>query len=170
MIPTYMGYREQSSSFIHVVVYINIPSILRLSDIPLYAYILVCFVCINVSIYINVSISRGFPGDSAVKNPPANAGDLGSIPWRRKCQHTPVFLPGKSQEERRLVGYRLVAKESDTTQQLNNICQWTLGVLPPFQFFWMNTRSRIAGAYTNSIQILRNHPIVSHSLLILLAV
>ena len=26
----------------------------------------------------------GFPGDSMVKNPPANAGDMGSIPgWRR---------------------------------------------------------------------------------------
>ena len=23
----------------------------------------------------------GFSGDSMVKNPPANAGDLGSIPW-----------------------------------------------------------------------------------------
>ena len=80
MIPTYIGYLEQSSSFIHVVVYINIPSILRLSDIPLYAYTLVCFVCINVSIYINVSINRGFPDGSAVKNPSANAGDLVSIP------------------------------------------------------------------------------------------
>ena len=26
-------------------------------------------------------------------------------PWRRKCQPTPVFLPGKSQEQRSLVGY-----------------------------------------------------------------
>ena len=27
------------------------------------------------------------------------------IPWRRKWQSTPVFLPGKSQEQRSLVGY-----------------------------------------------------------------
>jgi len=40
-----------------------------------------------------------------VKNPPANAGDLGDreldpwvrkIPWRRAWQLTPVFLPGES--------------------------------------------------------------------------
>ena len=38
-----------------------------------------------------------------VKNPPANAGDrfdpwVGEIPWRRKRQPTPVFLPGKSMD------------------------------------------------------------------------
>ena len=49
-----------------------------------------------------------------VKNLPANAGDLrdtGSIPrwwkipWRRKWQPTPVFLPGESHGERSLAGY-----------------------------------------------------------------
>ena len=46
-----------------------------------------------------------------VKNPPANAGDAGSIPgkgktpWKRKWQPTPVFLPGKFHGERNLVGY-----------------------------------------------------------------
>jgi len=46
--------------------------------------------------------SRGFLGDSVVKNPPANVDDLGFEPWvkkilwRRKQQPTPVFLPGKS--------------------------------------------------------------------------
>ena len=29
----------------------------------------------------------------------------GKTPWRRKWQHTPVFLPGKSHGERSLVGY-----------------------------------------------------------------
>ena len=29
------------------------------------------------------------------------------IPWRRKWQHTPVLLPGKSQGQRSLVGYSL---------------------------------------------------------------
>ena len=45
------------------------------------------------------------------KNPPATAGDtgdVGSIPgserWRRKRQPTPAFLPGKSHEQRSLVG------------------------------------------------------------------
>ena len=53
----------------------------------------------------------GFPDSSAVKNPPANAGGhefnpwVGEIPWRRKRQPIPVFLPGKSQGEMSLVGY-----------------------------------------------------------------
>ena len=47
----------------------------------------------------------GFPGGSAVKNPTDNAGDMGLIPWRRKWQHIPVFLPGKSHELRSLAGY-----------------------------------------------------------------
>ena len=46
-----------------------------------------------------------------VKNVPANAGDVGSIPvfgrWRRKWQPTPVFLPGKSHGQRSLVGCSL---------------------------------------------------------------
>ena len=30
---------------------------------------------------------------------------VGKIPWRRKQQPTPVFLPGKSHGQRSLVGY-----------------------------------------------------------------
>ena len=42
-----------------------------------------------------------FPGATVVKNPPANAGDMGLIPSPgrspgKKWQPTPVFLPGKS--------------------------------------------------------------------------
>ena len=47
----------------------------------------------------------GFPGSSVVKNPPANAGFnpwVRKIPWRRKWQLTPVFLPGKSPGQRSL--------------------------------------------------------------------
>ena len=46
-----------------------------------------------------------------VKNPPANAGDLGLIPGsgrsprEGKWQSTPVFLPGKFHGQRILVGY-----------------------------------------------------------------
>ena len=47
----------------------------------------------------------GFPGGVVVKNPPAIAGDVRDtgfslgvrkIPWRRKWQPSPVFLPWKS--------------------------------------------------------------------------
>ena len=41
------------------------------------------------------------------------------IPWRRKWQPTPVFLPGESHGRRSLVGYSpWDRKESDTTEQL----------------------------------------------------
>ena len=60
-----------------------------------------------------------------VKSPPANAGDAasilgsGKIPWRRKWQPTPVFLPGASHGQRSLAGYSPWGhKESDTTEQL----------------------------------------------------
>ena len=39
------------------------------------------------------------------------------MPWRRKWQPTPVFLPGESQGQEGLVGYRLWGRrESDTTE------------------------------------------------------
>ena len=39
------------------------------------------------------------------------------IPWRRKWQLTPVFLPGKSQGQRSLAGYSpWGCKESDMTE------------------------------------------------------
>ena len=51
----------------------------------------------------------GFPDGSAVKSD-FSAGDAGlipgwEIPWGRKWQPTPVFLPGKSYGQRSLVGY-----------------------------------------------------------------
>ena len=41
--------------------------------------------------------------------------------WRKKWQPTPVFLPGKSHEQKSLEGYSPWGhKEFDTTEQLNN--------------------------------------------------
>ena len=54
---------------------------------------------------------RGFPGLSAVKKSTCQCKRcgfgpwVGKIPWRRKWQPTPVFLSGKSREQRSLVGY-----------------------------------------------------------------
>ena len=64
----------------------------------------------------------GFPGGSAVKNPPANAGDkrlgfdpwVGKIPWRRKWQPIPVLLPGTSHGQRSLAGYTPWSHKSQT--------------------------------------------------------
>ena len=69
---------------------------------------------------------KGFPGDSVIKNPPANARDAGDTgltagsgrcPWKRKRQSTPVFLLEKSYGQRSLVGYSLWGcKGSGTTE------------------------------------------------------
>ena len=72
---------------------------------------------------------QGFPGSSDGKISPCNAGDLGStpdsypwvrkIPWRRKRQLTPVFLPGEFPGQRRLVGYsQWDHKKLNTTERL----------------------------------------------------
>ena len=71
----------------------------------------------------------GFPGGSAVKNAPANAGDArdaDSIPGsgrspRKEMAMTPLFLHGKCYGQRSLVGYSPWGpKESDMTERLNN--------------------------------------------------
>ena len=49
-----------------------------------------------------------------------NAGDPGSIPWRREWLPTPVFLPGEFYGQKSLAGYiPWGRKESDLTDQLN---------------------------------------------------
>ena len=59
------------------------------------------------------------------KNLPAMQEDLGSnpwvrkIPWGRKWQSTPVFLPGEFHGQRSLMGYSSWGhKESDTAERL----------------------------------------------------
>ena len=61
-----------------------------------------------------------------VKNPPASAGDAGSIPglerspWRRKWQPSLVFLPGEAHGQSSLAGYRPCGcKEWNTTERLS---------------------------------------------------
>ena len=41
---------------------------------------------------------------------------VGKIPWRRKWQPIPVFLPGKSQGQRSLVGYSPQGHKKDKTE------------------------------------------------------
>ena len=63
-----------------------------------------------LAIYFTQSIYGGFPGGSVVKNhlPSRRCRFhpwVGKIPWRRKWQPTPVFLPGKSHGQTSLAGY-----------------------------------------------------------------
>ena len=56
----------------------------------------------------------GFPGGSDGKESTCNAGDLGSIPWRREWLPIPVFLPGESHGQRSLVDYSPWVSTSQT--------------------------------------------------------
>jgi len=65
----------------------------------------------------------GFLGGSDGKESACSAGDpgfnpwIGKIPWRRKWQPTPVFLPGESRGQRSLTGYSPQGhKESDKAE------------------------------------------------------
>ena len=69
----------------------------------------------------------GFPGGSVVKKSACQCRScrfdpwVRNIPWRRKWQSTPVFLPGKSHGQSSIAGCSpWCCKESDTTEQLNN--------------------------------------------------
>jgi len=90
-------------------------------------HIVLClFLCLLPSVFPSIKVFS----DSALhirwpkywsfsfSNSPSNAYS-GKIPWRRKWQPTPVFLPGKSHEQRSLAGYSPWShKELDTTQRL----------------------------------------------------
>ena len=54
-------------------------------------------------------VPLGFPGGSVVKNPPANAGEVGSVSGLGRSpggghSNSPVILPGESQGQKSLVG------------------------------------------------------------------
>ena len=67
---------------------------------------------------------KGFPGSASGKESACQSRRhgfdpwVGKIPWRRKWQPTPVFLPGESCGQRSLAGYSPWAhKVLDTTER-----------------------------------------------------
>ena len=59
---------------------------------------------------ICIELLRGFPGGSALKNPPDKQATgldpwVGKVPGRRKWQYILLFLPGKSHGQKSLVSY-----------------------------------------------------------------
>ena len=74
-------------------------------------------------------IILGFPGGASGKKPASQCRRykrcrfepwVGDIPWRRKWQPTPVFLPGESYAQSSLAGYSPWGhKELDTTEWLS---------------------------------------------------
>ena len=79
-------------------------------------------ICERRPVLNELELSRWLSG----REPVCSAGDvvrlLGwKIPWIRKWQPTPVFLPGKSYGQRSLEGYSPWAcKALDMTERLNN--------------------------------------------------
>ena len=76
-------------------------------------YLSMCFQLIWPNFYLIVYIVLHFPGDSCkesvchYRKPRSCRFDcwVQKIPWRRKWQPNPVFLPGKPHRQRSLVGY-----------------------------------------------------------------
>ena len=79
----------------------------------------------------------GFSGGSEGKGRPRFDLWVGKIPWRRKWQLSPVFLPGESHGQRSLAGYSPRGrKESDKTERLHShfivpLGQFLAGTLSP---------------------------------------
>ena len=80
-----------------------------------------------VPTYVLISSKSGFPWWLSGKESTGNVGDVRErlrfdsrvrkIPWSRKCQPTPVFLPGDSHGQRSLAGYSSWGQtESDMTE------------------------------------------------------
>ena len=68
--------------------------------------------------YCYLYLEDGFPGGSAVKNPPSiqELQELRVWYLEKRMQPIPVFLPGESNGQRNLVGYSpWDCKESDMT-------------------------------------------------------
>ena len=69
----------------------------------------------------------GFPGDSVIKNPPGNTGDMGDAGLSPGSERSPgegyplqYFFHGEFHGQRSLVVYSPIGlQKSDTTEQLN---------------------------------------------------
>ena len=120
---------------------------------------------------------NGFPGGSVVKNLPAKVGDTGSIPGLGRC-------PGEGNgnpHQNSCLGHPMdrgawwatvhgIAKESDTTQQLNNkndlricICRCVqmnihVSKLSPLKGLRSNDAPGTINALNAQILISKNHP------------
>ena len=129
--------------------------------------------------WLTLSLSSsllGFPGGSVVKNPPANAGDLGDsclIPglrniWRRAWQPTPVFLPGESHGQRSLEGYT-VHRVTKSWTRLKWLSMHPLPLLMLLFYLWiskhwLSSNSQCTNTERKTKALVRYSPQVSNQL------
>ena len=89
--------------------------------------IIICSEVLKTQVYIQYSTSRGLPRWLSGKESTGQSRRLrfhprvGKIPWRREWQPTPAFLPGNPVDRGAWrAAATAVAKETDTTERLNN--------------------------------------------------
>ena len=91
---------------------------------------------------------------------------VGKIPWRRKWQPTPVFLPGEFHGQRSLESYTPWGrKESDTTKQLTHTHTHTHQTLNPNMVLLSSTVTLVfffLGTAEILITTLQRKPFLSH--------
>ena len=80
---------------------------------------------------------------------------VGKIPWRRKWQPTPVFLPGESHGQRSLVR-SMGSRESDTNERLSTSIEYT----PTFDISDTHTHTHTSGQNKDTKGQPVNHTIV----------
>ena len=82
------------------------------------------------TVCVHMHTCEGFLGDASGKEPACQCRRpqrrrfnpwVGKISWRRAWRPTPVFLPGKPQGRRSLVGYSPWVAGSDVTEQLHSL-------------------------------------------------
>ena len=95
------------------------------------------------------SMKEGFPDGPVVKNPPASASnmcsvpELGRSPGEGNGKVTPVFLPGKSHGQRNLVDYSLwccrrVGQDLATEQQQQPYVKTDANKYYSYKWLWKN--------------------------------
>ena len=94
---------------------------------------------------------------------------VGKMPWRKKWQPTPVFLPGKSHGQRSLLGYspgcQKVGCDLVTKQQHGKPCIFICNLYEPcfMKYYWVWYHSFLT-------QLLGNNPNRGHTYIVLITV
>ena len=111
--------------------------------------LLMLFAACNMN-YCILQNSGGFPGGSVVKNLPAMQETwrhrfnpwVGKIPWRRKWQPAPVFLPGETHGQRSLVDYIVhgVAKNR-TPLSMHAWVLWSVALNAQYELLYTSASS-----------------------------
>ena len=100
------------------------------SESPLWSSTYIIFCCIINSEFLNVEdgLRWWLSGNEAACQCRRREFDswVGKIPWRRKLQPAPVFLPGESHRQRSLVGYSPWSRERVGHNLVTEQQQWQM--------------------------------------------